>query len=143
IALGGRQVLAPGRAAGPLVGGNLCVLVSTLGTPYAPRFDGAVLLLEDVGEEVYRVDRMLQQLRLAGALAALRGVLLGGLDVVPRRRKFPPDRPLLDVLREVFLPLRVPVVAGLPCGHVPGNRSVPLGGRAAIDTARREVRFEP
>ncbi len=137
-----RQVLAPGRARGPLAGGNLTVLSHLWGTRWAPDLRDAVLFLEDVGEETYRLDRMLTQLRSTGALARVRGVLLGGLVPAPRRR-FPPDRDLGELLRETFLPLGVPVVTGLPAGHVRHKRTLPLGGRTEIDTAARRVRFHP
>ena len=137
------QVLAPGRAEGRLVGGNLTVLAHVMGTPWAPDGRGAVLLLEDVGEETYRLDRLLQHLRLAGALTGVRAVLLGSLDPPPTRRSFPPDGDLDAVLRDVLLPLGVPVVRGLPLGHLPGKWTVPLGGRAVVDTAARRLVFEP
>ena len=137
-----RQVLAPGRASGRLLGGNLTVLTHLLGTPYAPPLDGAVLFLEETGEQVYRIDRMLTQLGQAGVLSALSGVLLGGLAAPPRRR-FPPDRDLDAVLREALAPLGIPVVAGLRAGHVAGKLTLPLGGRATIDTAARTLRIDP
>jgi len=137
-----RQVLRSGRASGRLVGGNLAVLVHLLGTRYLPSLDGVVLALEEVGEEVYRIDRMLVHLRLAGALDRVAAVCLGAFDAPPRRR-FPPDRTIDEVLRETFEPLGVPVVRDLPFGHVPGKRTLPLGGRAAIDTERRELRLSP
>src|SRR5919199_779323 len=71
------RVLRSGRVRGPLVGGNLALVTALLGTPVAPDFDGAVLVLEDVNEPVYRIDRMLQQLRLAGVLARVGALVLG------------------------------------------------------------------
>ena len=137
-----RQIVAPGRAAGRLLGGNLTVLTHLLGTPYAPPFDGAVLFLEETGEQVYRIDRMLTQLGQAGVLAALAGVLLGGFAAPPRKR-FPPDRDLDAVLREALVPLGIPVVSGLRAGHVAGKLTLPLGGRATIDTVARTLRIVP
>jgi muramoyltetrapeptide carboxypeptidase len=128
------QVVAPGRAEGPLVGGNLTVMAHALGTPFAPETRGTVLLLEDVGEETYRLDRLLHHLRLAGAFDGVRAVLLGSLEAPPTRRPFPPDRDLADVLREVLVPLGVPVVRGLPLGHLPGKWTVPVLGRTTVDT---------
>jgi len=142
LKLSAGSVLRPGRGAGRLVGGNLSVLASLVGTPHFPDLRGAVLLVEEVGEPLYRVDRMLWQLRASGALRGLRGVLAGEIGIVPRRR-FPPDRELRAVLEEAFADPRVPVVVGLPVGHVAGKRSLRLGGRATIDTAARRVRVEP
>jgi muramoyltetrapeptide carboxypeptidase len=136
------QVLAGGRARGALAGGNLTVLAHLCGTPHAPRLAGRVLFLEDVGEETYRIDRALTQLRAARALHGVSGVLLGEFRV-PARRGFPPDRELRAVFEEAFLPLGVPVVAGLPAGHRPGKWTLPLGGAVEIDTAARRLRFAP
>lgn len=137
-----RKVLVPGRAAGPLVGGNLNVLASLWGTPHEPDLRGRILLIEEVGEEAYRVDRMLTQLRQSGALAGVRGVLLGALDV-PARRRFPPDRVLGEILGENFLPLGVPVIVDLPLGHRRAKWTVPVGGVADVDTTGCRVRFAP
>jgi muramoyltetrapeptide carboxypeptidase len=136
------RVLAPGRARGRLLGGNLTVLNHLLGTRFEPDLRESILFLEDVGEPVYRLDRMLTQLELAGALKGLAGVLLGHLSA-PARRRFPPDRDLAELLGEIFRPLGVPVVQGLPAGHVPRKRTLPLGGRAELDTEAGRLRLIP
>jgi len=136
-----RHVLAPGRAEGRLVGGNLTVLTHLLGTPWAPDFRGAVLFLEDAGEQTYRVDRMLTQLRQAGALERVAAVVLGSIEAPPRDR-FPPDRRLGDVLRESLGTLGVPVVRGIRAGHVARKRTLPLGARTVLDTRAGTLRFE-
>jgi muramoyltetrapeptide carboxypeptidase len=136
------QILARGRARGQLAGGNLSVLCHLCGTPYFPDLRGRVLLIEETGEELYRVDRMLTQLRLAGALEGVVAVLLGDL-IVPPRRRFPADRALNAVIEEFLLPLRIPVLRDLPLGHGPRKRTVPLGGEAVVDTAARRVVFKP
>jgi muramoyltetrapeptide carboxypeptidase len=137
------EVLAGGRASGPLVGGNLTVLAHLLGTRDAPRFDGAVLFLEEVGEEAYRVDRLLTHLARAGVFDRVAGILLGSFDAPPTRRTYPPDLPVAAVLGERLAGLPVPVVAGVPSGHRRGKWTLPMGGRVAIDATRRSVRFEP
>jgi muramoyltetrapeptide carboxypeptidase len=119
------------------------VLAHALGTPFAPDTRGALLLLEDVGEETYRLDRLLHHLRLAGVFDGVRGVLLGSLEAPPTRRPFPPDGDLGQVLSDVLLPLRVPVVRGLPLGHLPGKWTVPLGTTAVLDTQEGTIAFEP
>ncbi|GGO76259.1 S66 peptidase family protein [Nonomuraea cavernae] len=118
-------VLAPGRAEGVLTGGNLSLLASLCGTRYQPSFAGRIVLLEDIGEEPYRIDRMLTQLLQAGAFAGVRGVVLGSW--VECRDPFP-------VLRERLLPLGVPILAGLPVGHGSPQLSVWLGALGVIDT---------
>jgi muramoyltetrapeptide carboxypeptidase len=129
-----RGVLREGRAKGRLLGGNLTVLAHLLGTPHAPDLRGAVLFLEDAGESAYRLDRLLQHLRMSGALRGIAAAVFGSFEPEPKRRKFPPDRPLLELVREVFLPLGVPVVVGIPAGHLPGKWTLPIGGSAVLDT---------
>lgn len=107
---------------GPVVGGNLAVLASLAGTPWALRAQGAILLLEDVGEVPYRLDRMLTQLKQSGALDGVVGV---GLGTFLETRADP--ELLLDMLRDWLIPLGVPVLAGLPFGHGPRNLPWPVG----------------
>jgi muramoyltetrapeptide carboxypeptidase len=124
--------LAGGRAEGPLVGGNLSLVQCLLGTPYLPSLDGAILFLEDVGEELYRIDRMLSHLRLAGQLERLAGVALGRFTEMSRRGS--DGATGLDrVFRDYFAPLGVPVVLGLPFGHVADQWTLPIGTRARLD----------
>ncbi len=111
--------LVPGLAAGPVVGGNLCLLAATCGTPFQLDTAGCILLLEEVGEPVYRLDRMLQQLRGAGLLGEVVGVGVGELRScrVPEGADWGLDDVLLDQLET----LGVPVVVDLPFGHGPRN----------------------
>jgi len=136
------QVLRAGAARGRILGGNLTVLTSLLGTPWFPDLSGAVLAIEDVGEETYRIDRTLSQLRQSGALDRVAAVVLGRFDP-PARRTFPPERPFAEVVEEILDPLGVPVVRDLPFGHVPRKRALPLGGWATVDTAAGRVTVEP
>jgi len=138
-----KDVLVAGRASGRLVGGNLTVLTNLLGTPEEPPLDGAILFLEEIGEEAYRIDRLLDHLRRAGALGRVAGILVGQLLVPRTARAFPPDRDVAEVLRDHLLPLGVPAVSGFPAGHGDGKWTIPLGGTAWIDTSRRRVRFSP
>jgi len=137
------EVVRPGKAAGRLMGGNLTVLVHLLGTPFMPDLRGSILFIEDAGEEAYRVDRLLRHLVMSGALAGVRAVLVGQLHVPKTEREFPGDREIGAVLRDHLLPLKVPVVTGIPAGHGAGKWTLPLGGRASIDTAGRIVTFDP
>jgi muramoyltetrapeptide carboxypeptidase len=129
------EVLVPGEAAGPLFGGNLTQLAASLGTPYA--FDppaGCVLLLEDVNERPYRLDRLWTQLRLAGILDRAAGIVLADFPGC--------DEPGGEVAaREVFAQLACsfdgPVVFGLPTGHSEKPLTVPLGVRTRIVAGRR------
>jgi muramoyltetrapeptide carboxypeptidase len=125
--LAGTASIRPGRASGPLLGGSLTLLSHLAGTPYAPRLDGAILLLEDVGEKPYRLDRYLTHLSLAGALRGVAGVAVGqltGCDDAHARGA--------EVVREVVRTLGVPAIEGLPVGHEDANFAVPLGARATL-----------
>jgi muramoyltetrapeptide carboxypeptidase len=118
--------LVGGKARGRLVGGNLTLICATLGTPYALEPKGKILLLEDTGEAPYRVDRMLSQLRLAGVLDAVAGVVVGDFSKtdVPETRR---------VLREYLGKLKVPVVIDFPAGHTVANATLPHGALVELD----------
>jgi len=134
--------IRPGRARGPLVGGCLSVLVTTLGTPYAPDTDGAILFLEDVWERPYRLDRLLTQLRQAGKLERLAGLVFGTLATCPPFDGMGP----VDVVRDCCADLPFPVGFGLPAGHDPAgeNFALPLGVEVALDLEQgRLLALEP
>ena len=135
------SVLEGGRARGRLVGGNLALVSALLGTPYSPTFDGAILVLEDVNESVYRIDRMLTHLRLAGALDRVAGVAFGHFTDIPPE---PTDeqRSLSDVLREVAHHCKIPCLANIPLGHIADQWTVPLGAFAELDADARTLTIE-
>lgn len=138
-------VLRGGRASGPLIGGNLTLLCATLGTPAQPSFKGAILFFEDLDEKPYRFDRMLTQLLNAGLLAQVAGIAIGiNKDCGdPKARASHEYRQTLeDVFRERLLPLRVPIVLGLPFGHVPLNATLPVGVRALLDGRHADLLLE-
>jgi muramoyltetrapeptide carboxypeptidase len=123
---------AAGVAEGPLVGGNLTLLQTLVGTRFAPALDGAILFLEDVGEDLYRVDRTLAHLRLAGWLDRLAGVAVGRFTEM-RRLTGDGGMGFDEVLAHYFLPLGIPVLQGLPFGHIDDQWTLPLGVRARLD----------
>jgi muramoyltetrapeptide carboxypeptidase len=127
-----------GRASGPLVGGNLTLLQSLIGTPWLPNLDGAILFLEDIGEDLYRIDRMLGHFRLAGLLGGLAGVAIGHFSRL-RRATSEGAFGLDDVLRNYFEPHHIPVAHGFPIGHVSEQWTLPIGVRAELDTAAGEL----
>ncbi len=129
-----------GSARGRLVGGSLSLVATSLGSTWEIDTRGAILMLEDVGERPYRVDRMLQQLRNAGKLAALSGIGLGDFSSCSDPRY--PEPVVAEVLEEQLRPLGIPLVADLPFGHVAANLAWPVGVRATIDAARGEVRID-
>ncbi len=124
----GRQVVA-GDATGPLVGGCLSLVSRLAGTPYLPSLDGAILLLEDVGEKPYRLDRMWTQLVLTGVLRGVAGIVLGDFTECINTST---GLSGALVLEELASTLGKPVLAGLPIGHGALNLAVPLGSPAAI-----------
>ena len=161
--------LGKGKARGRLVGGNLTLLAALEGTPYAIDTTDAILLVEDVGEAPYRIDRMLQQLKSAGKLVKLRGVVVGQFtDTVPTvskavqfvafvvkcsrrvlrlffkmpeayKRKFNPRFTAKGVLKQYFEPLGVPVLMNFPIGHAKMNCTLPLGGEVEIDADKKTL----
>ncbi|APD47457.1 LD-carboxypeptidase [Synechococcus sp. CS-602] len=126
-----------GVAEGPLLVANLTVATHLLGTPFLPPLAGAVLILEDVGEAPYRIERLLTHWRLCGALQQLAGLGFGSfLDCDdPVESSEPPQHrfSLEQVLRERTADLGIPVVGRLPVGHAPGNGALPLGRLARLD----------
>ena len=131
--------LVPGSARGRLVGGNLALLAALCGTPYAPDFDGAILVLEDVNEAVYRIDRMLVQLRLAGLLGRCAGIVFGQFTNYAEEEGTGGSRTLAEVLREAATEVGVPCIAGAPVGHVADQWTIPLGATAELDASARTL----
>lgn len=123
--------LSGGQATGRLLGGCLSVITPMIGSGLLPDFDGAILLLEDVGEVTYRIDRLLTHLALAGVLGSVAGIAVGEfVGCEPRNR----DEPTVEaVLAERLGDLQIPIITGLPFGHGHRNLAVPLGTRATLD----------
>lgn len=124
-----------GAASGRLIGGNLSMLGATLGTVAEVDTQDSILFIEDVNEPLYRVDRLLTQLRLAGKLAGVRGVLVGdfaGVSVAA----------LTPLLRDIFEPLGVPVLAGWRSGHCDPNLCLPLGANVRLDSDGKALVLE-
>ena len=122
-----------GAASGRLVGGNLSLVAALAGTPWALDARGAILFLEDISEALYRVDRLLTQLRHTGLLDAAAGFLLGS---------FTEDADPTTLLREHLARLGKPVLAGWPAGHGQPNRALPLGAKATLDAAAGTLTLE-
>jgi len=123
--------LHPGDAEGPLVGGNLCTLASLAGTPSALRPEGCIVLLEEVGERPYRVDRLLTQLLRSGGLDGVAGLVLG--ELLDCQESGRPEWSSEAIAGEILAELGVPVLAGIPVGHGPVNRAFPWGVEARIE----------
>ncbi|KAF1011487.1 MAG: putative murein peptide carboxypeptidase [Pseudomonas fluorescens] len=124
--------LEPGIARGRLLGGNLSMIASLMGTAYEIQAEGIILLIEDVNEPLYRIDRLLNHLRLAGKLAQVAGVLVGdvaGVDSAALER----------LLKQTFEPLRIPVLAGWRSGHCDPNLTLPMGAMVRLDAGQKQL----
>jgi muramoyltetrapeptide carboxypeptidase len=140
-----RRSIAGGRASGPIVGGNLFTFVHLLGTPWEPVFDGAILFFEEVNEPAYVIEIHLDQLRMAGKLDGVVGVVVGELkdcDWSEKRPEAPRNRSIEDVLERCLAPLGVPVLYKLPLGHGKHLATIPLGVRATLDADARTLTID-
>ncbi len=119
--------LCGGKATGPIMGGNLSLLCRLPGTPFMPNLEGCILFIEDRGEALYRVDRMLTHLALSGSIEEINGLIVGQfLDCG--------DPAAIDhLIKERFGPMNIPITAGFPLGHGPENTTLPLGILAELD----------
>ena len=133
------ETLVPGVAEGDLMGGNAALLTALLGTPYQPDFAGKILFLEELGDHVYRLDRKIAHLRLAGVLSHVAGIVVGECRYSPE-----PDPPLTvrQILEDLIVPLGKPAIYGLACGHGDYHLTLPVGVRARLDATRGVLSVE-
>jgi len=134
------EVIRSGKARGILLGGCLSLLNSIIGTRHQPDFTGSILVLEDIGEQPYRVDRYLSQLRAAGILDQVNGILLGQF-VDCAEKEGEPTLTLEEIFADYFEPLAVPVLKNFMYGHVPKKFTLPLGAVVEIDSSVPTVRL--
>jgi muramoyltetrapeptide carboxypeptidase len=137
VAPNAREINA-GAAEGRLVGGNLAVLASLCGTPFAADLTDGILILEDINEPVYRIDRLLQQLRLSGALNGCKAIAFGECTHSPDDADGAGGQ-FDQVLSELAHGLGIPCLAGIPVGHIAEQWTIPLGAMARLDTSKRAV----
>lgn len=134
------RTLRPGVARGPLTGGTLSLLTASLGTPCEVETRGRIVFVEDVGEEPYKVDRMLTQLVAAGKLRDAAGVALGVFtDARPRNYTARRSLTMEEVFADRLLPLKIPVLVNLAVGHVPDQVTLPYGVAARLDARARTL----
>jgi muramoyltetrapeptide carboxypeptidase len=134
----GIQTLVPGTAEGVLYGGCLSILVASLGTPYEIRTAGSVLFLEDVNAKPFQIDRMLMQMKLAGKLEGVRGIIFG--EMLDCRQSPTQDYSLEEVILRIVSKLNIPVIYGVRSGHVSGgNITLPLGVRVRLAADKKQA----
>ena len=131
------SIVNAGKSEGEITGGNLSLIVASLGTEYEINTDGKILFIEEIGEHTYRVDRMLQQLRLAGKLKNIKGIIIGDFNRV--NKEAVEDMSLDEVFKENFKDLDIPIIEGVNSGHVRPFITIPIGANATIDTSKNEI----
>jgi len=133
LSLAKGEVLIPGRATGALIGGNLSLICHLIGTPFLPSLYGYILFIEDRGEPLYRIDRMLTHLKLSGQLSGLSGLVAGEFEECGDPSTI--NRLLMDVMSD----LDIPIATGLEVGHGHKNLALPLGLSSELDTDRKTL----
>jgi muramoyltetrapeptide carboxypeptidase len=133
------EVLNEGRSSGALAGGNLSMVVNCIGTRFLPSLRGAVLVLEEVDEAPYRVDRMLMQLVNSGIASRLSGVVFGQFTRCDHKDPARPSLSCAEVLRDFASRLKCPVLTNLDYGHIARKLTIPFGLGAQIDSARKRI----
>ncbi|MBI4546598.1 MAG: LD-carboxypeptidase [Ignavibacteriae bacterium] len=130
----------PKSVTGRLIGGNLSIVAALLGTRYFPTINNLILLLEEIDERPYRIDRMLQQIQLSDLFQRLSGIVLGKFkDCVPERGK--PSLTLQQVFRDSFKDFNCPILSDIRYGHINNSLTIPLGVRVRINAQTRKLEF--
>lgn len=135
------QVLHGGAAEGILLGGCLSMINPLVGTPYLPDLEGAILFIEDIGEDVYGIDRYLVQLRYAGILERLNGLIIGQFTEMESEETGKPTLSLDQVLEKYTASLDIPILGNFPYGHQDYKYTMPIGGRVRLDADQRTLRL--
>ncbi|MEX2345263.1 MAG: LD-carboxypeptidase [Balneolaceae bacterium] len=134
------ETITPGTAEGPLIGGNLTILTTSLGTGYQPDVSGAVLFVEDVGEPVYKVDRMLTHLKSSGMLDQINGFIFGrctNCENGSGDNRFT----MMEIFQHHIKPLGIPAIYGADIGHEEDNFTLPIGIPARLDAGEGTFRL--
>jgi muramoyltetrapeptide carboxypeptidase len=134
------QTLTPGKAKGVLVGGNLTVLSAMIGSPFLPDFKGKILFLEDVGEAVYRIDRMLTHLKIAGILNQISGFVWGKCTKCDPSEGYG-SLTFDQIFEDHIKPLGIPAFAGAMIGHITDKFTIPIGAEAEIDATLGSIKI--
>jgi muramoyltetrapeptide carboxypeptidase len=132
------RIVRPGKVTGKIAGGNLSLVASLVGTPFQIDMTDAILVIEDINEAVYRVDRMMHQLLLSGSLDNCAAIAAGDFTL-PADDNDSVDRSVDDVFAEVAEKLGIPCLSGLPVGHIEDQWTIPLGADAVLDAEKKSL----
>lgn len=132
------QTIYNGEAEGIFLGGNLTVFASLIGTSYLPDFENSILFLEEINEEIYRIDRLFCQLKLSGILSKVKGIVLGKFTNCGHRNRFS-SLTLEDIFAHYINPLNIPCFSGAMIGHINNKFTVPVGAKVKIDAAKGSI----
>ena len=135
------QTVVKGKATGTLLGGNLSLIVSLAGSKYLPSFKKSLLFIEEVDEEVYRFDRMMNQLRITNILNDANGIMMCELTDVKASDTTKPFLTVEQVMSDYLSQLKKPVISGLVYGHIPQKLTMPIGIRATLDSTKKSLTF--
>jgi len=134
------RTITPGKARGRLLGGNLTVLTAILGSPYVPEWDDSILFCEDVGEDLYRVDRMFTQLKLTGVLGKIKGFIFGSCSECGPGEGYA-SLTLEEILRDHIAPLGIPAWQGAMIGHAQPQWTLAVGAQVEVDATAGTIRL--
>jgi muramoyltetrapeptide carboxypeptidase len=134
-----KVTITPGKARGRLLGGNLSVLSAMVGSSYLPVWKDSILFVEEIGEDIYRVDRMITQLKLAGILNQISGFVFG--ECTNCKLGDTPSLTLIQVLQEHIRPLGIPAWYGSMIGHIKDKFTLPVGVEVEIDAVAGTIRM--
>lgn len=134
------EIINNGIASGELIGGNLSLICSSLGTKYEINTKNKILFLEEVDEVPYKVDRMLTHLKQSGKLKEANGIILGAFTncIAPNNKK---SLSLQEVFNEIILPLKKPTISNLACGHCLPTLTLPLGEKILLDANNKKIKI--
>ncbi len=132
-----------GNSKGKLIGGNLTMINSLLGTPYEINTDDSILFLEEIHEEPYKVDRLLTQLRLSGKFDKCKGIVIGKFDYLNTRLASTPrfSATSIEVFKDIFSNFQYPIIYGVPFGHMKNKITLPLGLNCEISDNKKEIKI--
>ena len=134
------EIINPGIASGELIGGNLSLICSSLGTKYEINTKNKILFLEEVEEVPYKIDRMLTHLKQSGKLKDANGIILGAFTncIAPNNKK---SLSLQEVFNEIIFPLKKPTISNLVCGHCLPTLTLPLGAKVLLDANNKKIKI--